>query len=79
MFTLSKNEQDEIIEKLTNYKLFVQLLQELTKMHQVSRVRQSQISKRNICFFEDELEILKQSYEKFLVEKQKEQDKYLEL
>lgn len=48
-------------------------------MHQLSRVHQSQISKRNICFFEDELEILKQSYEKFLVEKQKEQDKYLEL
>lgn len=79
MFTLSKNEQDEIIEKLTNYKLFVQLLPELAKMHQLSKVRQSQISKRNICFFEDELEILKQSYEKFLVEKQKEQDKYLEL
>ncbi len=51
MFTLSKNEQDEIIEKLTNYKLFIQLLPELTKMHQVSMVRQSQISKRNICFF----------------------------
>ena len=76
--TLTKEQQTDIRNKLTDYNLFFDLMPETVDELKKRGVKYIQpLSKKNICYFESELKTLQQLFLDYLKQAEEEQSKYL--
>ena len=73
--TLPKQQQYEIINKLTDYSLFVKLMPQIIK--NLNRPYLKELSINNVCYTKTQIETLKQCFKSYIEEKELASKKYL--